>query len=500
MPEITCEDFLLGGGEMGALTRAYDWTKTPLGAPASWPQSLKTAVRLLLTSQHPMFIWWGPELIQFYNDAYRQTMGPERHPSALGQRGRDCWQEIWEIIGPQIELVMSGKGATWHDDQLVPVTRHGRREDVWWTYGYSPIDEGGEVGGVLVVCNDVTAQHLLTEQLKQANLRLADESNRLRQLFNEAPGFMCVLRGPQHVAELANAAYLRLVGSRSLLGKPVREAFPEIEGQGFFELLDQVYATGTPFVGRRLPIAFQGDSSEPLAQHFLDFVYQPITDERGDVSGIFVEGSDVTDHVLAEQQQQLLIRELQHRVQNTLATVQAILAATARSSHSISDFQEAFSGRLVALGKTHSVLSENERQIVTLLELLRFELEPYDDRTGRRVVLEGPSVGLPAIIAIPLGLAFHELATNAAKYGALSDIAGVVTVKWRTESEDGRDMLHIQWVENNGPEVVEPKREGFGTRLLRRALPAQAGAQVTLNFAPTGLRVDLSMPLIKGSA
>jgi two-component sensor histidine kinase len=500
VPEITSEDFLLGGGEMGALTRAYDWTKTPLGAPASWPQSLKTAIRLLLTSQHPMFIWWGPELIQFYNDAYRQTMGPERHPSALGQRGRDCWQEIWEIIGPQIELVMSGEGATWHEDQLVPVTRHGQREDVWWTYGYSPIDEGGEVGGVLVVCNDVTVQHLLTEQLKQANLRLADESNRLRQLFNEAPGFMCVLRGPQHVVELANAAYLRLVGSRSLLGKPVREAFPEIEGQGFFELLDQVYANGTPFVGRRLPIAFQSDSSEPAAQHFLDFVYQPITNERGDVSGIFVEGSDVTDHVLAEQQQQLLIRELQHRVQNTLATVQAILAATARSSHSITDFQEAFSGRLVALGKTHSILSENDRQIVTVLELLRFELEPYDDRTGRRVVLEGPAVGLPAIIAIPLGLAFHELATNAAKYGALSDIAGMVTVKWRTENEDRREMLHIEWNESNGPQVAEPMREGFGTRLLNRALPAQAGAQVTLNFAPTGLRVDLSMPLVKDSA
>jgi two-component sensor histidine kinase len=123
-----------------------------------------------------------------------------------------------------------------------------------------------------------------------------------------------------------------------------------------------------------------------------------------------------------------------------------------------------------------------------------------NDRTGRRVALQDPSVGLPAIIAIPLGLAFHELATNAAKYGALSDIAAVVTVKWRTEIEDGREMLHIQWDENNGPQVTEPKREGFGTRLLNRALPAQAGAQVTLNFAPMGLRADLSMPLVKHSA
>jgi PAS domain-containing protein len=105
-----------------------------------------------------MFVWWGPELIQFYNDAYRDTMGPERHPSALGARGRDCWDEIWDIIGPKIEYVMAGKGATWHEDQLVPVTRHGRRENVWWTYSFGPIDFEGKVGGVLVVCRDVTVR------------------------------------------------------------------------------------------------------------------------------------------------------------------------------------------------------------------------------------------------------------------------------------------------------------------------------------------------------
>ena len=101
----------------------------------------------MLNTNHPMFIWWGPDLIQFYNDAYRQTMGPERHPSALGQKGRECWAEIWDIIGPQIEHVMAGSGATWHEDQLVPVTRHGRLEQVYWTYGFSPIDDDEGVGG-----------------------------------------------------------------------------------------------------------------------------------------------------------------------------------------------------------------------------------------------------------------------------------------------------------------------------------------------------------------
>jgi len=109
---------------------------------------LRTTLRILLNTNHPMFIWWGEGLIQFYNDAYRQTMGPERHPSALGQGGRECWAEIWDIIGPQIEQVMSGGGATWHENQLVPVTRHGRLEQVYWTYGYSPIDEDDRVGGV----------------------------------------------------------------------------------------------------------------------------------------------------------------------------------------------------------------------------------------------------------------------------------------------------------------------------------------------------------------
>ncbi|WP_458760215.1 PAS domain-containing protein [Afipia sp. TerB] len=158
---------------MGALTRAHDWSANPLGPPEGWPQSLRTAIRIMLNTNHPMFIWWGPDLIQFYNDAYRQTMGPERHPSALGQPGRECWAEIWDIIGPQIEQVMSGGGPTWHEDQLVPVTRYGRLEQVYWTYGYSPIDEGDRVGGVLVVCRDVTVDHLAAEALREREAELA---------------------------------------------------------------------------------------------------------------------------------------------------------------------------------------------------------------------------------------------------------------------------------------------------------------------------------------
>lgn len=323
-------NFLSNGGELGALMRATDWSGSVLGRPDSWPPLLKSTIRLILTSSHPMFLWWGGELIQFYNDAYRQTMGPERHPSALGQPGRACWEEIWPIIGPQIDRVMAGQGSTWYEDQLVPVTRHGQREDVWWTYGYSPIEDSDGVQGVLVVCNDVTPQHRAKAELEQMNRNLVEqirqrelaqqheaiqtaqllraehelhaqreaEGERLRALFEQAHGFMCLLRGPSHVFEFANAAYLRLVGPRDPIGKPVREVLPEVEGQGFFELLDRVYRSAQPYKAFDQPLNLRRSAEVPVTQAYLDFVYQPVIVD-GAVSGIFVQGIDVTERALA---------------------------------------------------------------------------------------------------------------------------------------------------------------------------------------------------------
>jgi PAS domain S-box-containing protein len=166
-------DFLAGGGEMGALTRAHDWSSTPVGAPDNWPQSLRTAIRILLNTNQPMLLWWGEELIQFYNDAYRKTMGPEFHPRALGQRGHDCWAEIWHIVGPQIEQVMSSGEGTWHENRLLPTTHHGKLRQHFWTYGYSPIDDDGRIGGILVVCRDVTREQRATVALREREAELA---------------------------------------------------------------------------------------------------------------------------------------------------------------------------------------------------------------------------------------------------------------------------------------------------------------------------------------
>jgi PAS domain-containing protein len=159
---------------MGVLMSAHDWAATSLGVPGDWPQALRTTVRLALNTPHPAFIFWGPDLVCFYNDAYSRIIGRERHPVALGQPGREVWAETWHVIGPQIEQVMAGRGATWHEDQLVPITREGRREDAWWTYSYSPIhhdDASGAVGGVLVLCNEVTEQHLAREAMRESEAR-----------------------------------------------------------------------------------------------------------------------------------------------------------------------------------------------------------------------------------------------------------------------------------------------------------------------------------------
>ncbi len=299
------------GGEMGALIRAYDWAATPLGPIAAWPQSLRVAVRLILNTRHPMFIFWGPDLTQFYNDAYRETMGPEKHPSALGGGGRETWEEIWDTIGPQIAYVMAGQGATWHEDQLVPVTRHGSRQDVWWTYGYSPIDDEAAphgVGGVLVVCRDVTVEHAAAEALRASHSATEMERAQLHELFAQAPAAICLLSGPDHIYTLANPPYLALIGRDDVLGRPVRDIFPELASQGIIELLDGVYRTGEAFTGDELLMRLDRDGDGVPEDVYFTFVYAPFRATDATTEGIFVHAYEVTGQVRARMEAEEAVR------------------------------------------------------------------------------------------------------------------------------------------------------------------------------------------------
>jgi signal transduction histidine kinase len=153
--------FIGSDSPMRKMVRTYDWASTPLGPVEQWPAALKVVTGIVLNSASPMFLWWGEQLIQIYNDAYVPCFGTGKHPQALGQPGRECWHEIWQIIGPQIDSVLGGEQARWYQDNLVPILRNGHLEDVYWSYTYAPVhDEVGAIRGVLVVCTETTASVL----------------------------------------------------------------------------------------------------------------------------------------------------------------------------------------------------------------------------------------------------------------------------------------------------------------------------------------------------
>jgi two-component sensor histidine kinase len=220
----------------------------------------------------------------------------------------------------------------------------------------------------------------------------------------------------------------------------------------------------------------------------------PLHDEVGKLVGAVNMQIDITERKRAEQRQHLMVRELHHRVKNTLATVQAIMGATARTATSIEDFQNALIGRIAALSKTHILLSDDSRPVL-FGDIVHSELDAFDDGKGARISISGPPVEITAQAAVPLSLAMHELTTNAAKYGALSVHSGKVQVSWsETIDADGR-QLDFDWTESGGPAAKAPERQGFGSRLLQFVLPGQIQAKTTIDYRPEGIYVRTTMPL-----
>jgi PAS domain S-box-containing protein len=221
---------------------------------------------------------------------------------------------------------------------------------------------------------------------------------------------------------------------------------------------------------------------------------QCIHDPDGTLVGITGVVQDISERKRTEERQHLLIRELHHRVKNTLATVQAIVGSTARTASSIEDFYESFVGRIVSLAQTHNLLTEDYWQKASLAEMLRNELGPFDDGKAR-VTLAGPPVELTSEAAVPIGMAIHELTTNAVKHGALSIPGGSVEVLWRVIEDEEASRLVFAWTERGGPPVQVPSRQGFGSRLLQRVLATQLQADVQMDFDPDGIRFRMNVPL-----
>lgn len=373
----------------------------------------------------------------------------------------------------------------------------------YWSATHVPVlAEDGSLRAILQHTADITGlldggSHLQNAAIVEAGIlmranKVQDESRRLRELFDQAPGFVGILRGRDHVFEIANMAYRRLVGGRELVGKPVRQALPEVVDQGFITLLDEVYTSGENFVGHGVQVMLQQSPDAAPAELFVDFVYQPLRDARGAVYGIFVQGNDVTEQKRAEERMATITRESAHRVKNTLAMAQAVVSATLRDVPGVAAARQSILARLGVLAVTQPALVDGRVAPSDVAQIVPAVMQLHVDVFGR-ISIEGPSVAIEANAAQGLALILHELATNAIKYGALSNDTGSIAIRWSVP--EGTDRVELEWRESGGPEVCTPQAKGFGTKLIERALPRKADNKVTLDYAPDGLvcrcRVEL---------
>src|SRR5829696_2611005 len=221
----------------------------------------------------------------------------------------------------------------------------------------------------------------------------------------------------------------------------------------------------------------------------------PIRAPDGSIVGVSAVMRDIRAEKAIERQQQLLINELNHRVKNTLATVQGIAAQTLRSSATDAEARAAFEARLLALSKVHNVLTRENWESVSLADIAAEVLAPHGGEDPERFAIAGPDVRLHPRMALPIAMALHELATNAVKYGSLSGERGRVALDWRVDPAPGGARLRLRWAEQGGPAVAPPSRKGFGSRLIERSLTLELGGKVTLSYAADGVVCTIDAPL-----
>ncbi len=292
--------------------------------------------------------------------------------------------------------------------------------------------------------------------------------------------------------EYANPAFAHMTGynAHEVVGRSPRILQGPLTDRAVLDRMRAAFEAGEAFQAEA--VNYRKDGST----YVVEWLITPVRDADGRITRWVSAQRDVTQRRAYEDRQALMVRELHHRVKNTLATVQAVVNATARSALRIGEFTQALSGRIASLARTHALITEDLDQVASFEDLLRAELGPYDEKG--RLILDGPRIVLPSELAVPIGMALHELTTNALRHGALADPNGRVQVTWWVEDGISGRGLRWDWAEHDGPPVGHPTREGFGHRLLNKVLATQTGAEVDVAFAPDGLRVSVRMPLPTG--
>lgn len=301
------------------LIQEKDWTHTPVGAPDTWPQSLRTLLFSVLSSPGPKLLLWGEDLITFFNDAYLKFAGAE-FASGIGRPFWELRPDSWPNLGSYIQAALRGKGQLLKDFKCV-TRRNGYREEGYVTICYTPIlAEDRQVRGVLADLYDETTAVEHREALRQ-------ELSRLRYLFEHAPIIIAYATAPGFEVKFANRAFRDFLGGRDLIGRRVEDSIPELRGQRFAELRHTARESGQAVVGVGVPVDLCNTPGGPLETHYVDFIYQPIKSSAGEVGGIFFCGTDVTERHRAQERAERLEHQLLHQSRSSAMGTMAMTLA-----------------------------------------------------------------------------------------------------------------------------------------------------------------------------
>ncbi|MGF9567576.1 PAS domain-containing protein [Neorhizobium sp. JUb45] len=465
--------------ECRRLCNEFDWDTASVGPVDGWSVELRTLVNVMLGSLQPMLIVWGPSQTTLYNDGYAAMCG-HRHPAAFGRPFGELWHDIWDQVEPIISAAFAGQGTSMEDIEFV-MHRNGYPEETHFAFSYTPVrDPWGTVLGMFCACTEQTAT--VAERKAERTLR-----ERFEQVFELSPGGIALLGGPDHVFEYANEVYYSMIGTdREIIGKTVADAVSEVVRQGYIDILDGVYRTGEPFVAKNLEIELNRGTAGEKQNRVIDLVYQPMREDDGTVSGILVQALDVTDLRAEQQKQELLSHELGHRLKNQLAMIQAIASQTLRNSPDLASARLRLSDRIGVLSAAHDTILLGGVGASTVNQLVEQIISTHDDPANPRITVSGTRVKVGSRPSLSLSLILHELATNATKFGALSEPDGRVSIRWMVTGPKS-DRFELIWSESGGPPVAQPETLGSGMRLINAGLNGTSDSTVEFSYPPDGL-------------
>jgi PAS domain S-box-containing protein len=494
--------------EMAGLIASKDWSTTVLGAQETWSPSLKLIVAIIKASGFPMAVRWGPEFILIYNDGYRSILA-DKHPWALGLPFRVVWPEVVSELIPLQEAILAGENpGVYSEDRPLTIRRRGMTwETAHFTVSYSPVPDPASptgIGGVLVTAVE-TSEHLRvenalkkkTQELSEANRQLHDGQSLYRSAL--AAGRMgtwetdLVAKTRLWTPEGMTLFGLNLPDGRGHVGGAQDEYWSALHPddrylmQKFHKLADNQDSFTSEY-----RVVWPDGTTLWLRGH--GRVLTRTAD--GSAHRLVSIVADVTERKAAEDRAKFLMHELSHRSKNLLAVIQSISRRTARTTTTMEEFESRFGQRLQGLAASHDVLVRNSWQGAPVADLMRQHLMPFMDTQGSRIELIGPDVIVTAEATQAIGLAIHELATNAVKYGALSVPSGSVKISWAFDREPfaARELL-IKWVEEGGPRVIPPTRNGFGHLVIGEMMERSLNAQITHEFAARGVEWSASIPV-----